>query len=206
MRVPPLNSCLALVVPALAILVGCGGADSPTVAPAVTRVTVAGPSTTLNVGQFTTLSATAFSASGVQIPGAGAPTWSSSAAAVAAVDQAGKVTGLAAGTATITADIAAVKGAFTLTVLAPVPATKDTIFTQPTRWLPPFVTIPVGGTVIFAFGGGIVHNAIFNKITGAPADILNDKDKLFARTFNTKGRFPFVCTIHDGMVGEITVQ
>ena len=206
MRVFPLVSTVALVVPALAILVGCGGSDSTNVAPAVTRVTVTGPSTTLNVGQFTTLSAAAFGASGAQIPGAGAPTWSSSASAVAAVDQAGKVTGIAAGTATITADIATVKGAFSVTVMAPVPAAKDTILTQPTRWLPPFLTIPVGGTVIFVFGGGIVHNAVFNKVSGAPADILNDKDKVFARTFNTKGRFPFVCTIHDGMVGEITVQ
>ena len=206
MRALPLVSSLALVFPVLAILVGCGGADSTNVAPAITRVTVTGPSTTLNAGQFTTLSAAAFGASGVQITGAGAPTWSSSAAAVAAVDQAGKVTGIAAGTATITANIATVKGAFTLTVMAPVPAAKDTIITQPTRWLPPFVTIPVGGTVIFVFGGGIQHNAIFNKVTGAPADIAISRDQVFARTFNTKGSFPFVCTIHDGMVGEITVQ
>ena len=206
MRVLPLNALVVLAVPALAILGACGGSDSTTVIPTVTRVAVTGPSTTLTVGQSTTLSATAFGASGTQIPGAGAAAWSSSATAVASVDQAGKVTGVGPGSATISADIANVKGTFTLTVNAPVLAAKDTIFTQPTRWSPPFVTINVGGTVIFAFGGGIQHNAIFNKVTGAPADIGIFKDQVFARTFNPKGTFPFVCTIHDGMVGEITVQ
>ena len=206
MRVQQLTAVFALIVPVLAILAACGGSDSTTVTPTVTRVAVTGPSTTLNVGQSTILSATAFGASGTQITGAGAAAWNSSAASVASVDQAGKVTGVGAGSATITAAIANVKGTFTLTVSAPVLAAKDTIFTQPTRWLPPFVTINVGGTVIFAFGGGIQHNAIFNKVAGAPLDIQNDKDKVFARTFNTKGTFPFVCTIHDGMVGEITVQ
>lgn len=206
MRVLPLNAVVALIAPALAILAACGGSDSTTVTPTVTRVAVTGPSTTLNVGQSTILSAAAFGTSGTQITGAGSAAWSSSAASVASVDQAGKVTGVGAGSATITADIAKVKGTFTLTVSAPVLAAKDTIFTQPTRWSPPFVTINVGGTVIFAFGGGIQHNAIFNKVTGAPADIGIFKDQVFARTFNTKGSFPFVCTIHDGMVGEITVQ
>ena len=171
MRVLPLNAVVALIAPALAILAACGGSDSTTVTPTVTRVAVTGPSTTLNVGQSTILSAAAFGTSGTQITGAGSAAWSSSAASVASVDQAGKVTGVGAGSATITADIAKVKGTFTLTVSAPVLAAKDTIFTQPTRWSPPFVTINVGGTVIFAFGGGIQHNAIFNKVTGAPADI-----------------------------------
>ena len=206
MRVLPLNAVVALIAPALAILAACGGSDSTTVTPTVTRVAVTGPSTTLNVGQSTNLSAAAFGTSGTQITGAGSAAWSSSAASVASVDQAGKVTGVGAGSATITADLAKVQGTFSLTVSAPVLAAKDTIFTQPTRWSPPFVTINVGGTVIFAFGGGIQHNAIFNKVTGAPADIGIFKDQMFARTFNTKGSFPFVCTIHDGMVGEITVQ
>jgi len=207
MRVLPLNAVFALIVPALATLAACGGSDSTSITPTVTRVAVTGPSTTLNVGQSTNLSAAAYGATGTQITGAGAATWSTSAASVASVDQAGKVTGVGAGSATITAAITNVKGTFTVTVVnAPVPASKDTIFTQPTRWSPPFVTINVGGTVIFAFGGGIQHNAIFNKVAGAPADIGIFKDQVFARTFNTKGSFPFVCTIHDGMVGEITVQ
>lgn len=85
---------------------------------------------------------------------------------------------------------------------------KDTIFTLPTQWLPAFVTINAGQAVVFQFGGGIAHNAIFSKfgVAGAPADILPATNQSFSRTFNTRGKYPFECTLHAGMVGEITVQ
>lgn len=196
---------------AIAALISCGGSDStPSTPPAATvsRVTVTGSATTLMVGQSATLQAAAFSSSGAQLANPGTATWTSDAASVATVDQLGKVTAVRAGVATIAATIANVQGTAAITVNAPAPASKDTIVSLPAAWSPPSLIISVGGTVIFSFGQGIVHNAIFSKfgVPGAPIDIPNGKDQNYARTFNTKGKFPFECTIHSGMVGEITVQ
>lgn len=83
----------------------------------------------------------------------------------------------------------------------------DTISTLPQSFVPNLITIQIGSTVVFAFGGGIEHNVIFDRtIAGAPADIQNAKDVNFARTFATRGAFKFDCTVHPGMRGEIDVQ
>ena len=204
MRAPHLPALLAL-----AAIVACGGADTTVpAAKVVSRVTITGANTTLDVGQTATLSAAAFEASGVQITSPGTTIWSSSATGVTTVDQVGKLTAIGAGSATITADIARVKGTINVTVNLAGGASKDTIFTLPTQWLPAFVIISVGQSVVFRFGGSITHNAIFSKfnVPGAPIDIGNAANQTFVRTFNARGRFPFECTLHNGMVGEITVN
>ena len=208
MRVLPWNAVVSLIVPALAILGGCGGSDSTTVTPTVTRVVVTGPSTTLNVGQSTSLSAAAFGASGTQIPGAGAAAWSSSASSVASVDQAGKVTGVGAGTATMTAVIAKVNGTFTVTVVnAPGAASKDTIFTPGITFSPNRLTVNAGATVIFALGfDGTGHDVRFAVASGAPADIPVTTRGYVARVFSKAGSFSYICPTHPEMTGVITVQ
>jgi plastocyanin len=51
------------------------------------------------------------------------------------------------------------------------------------------------------------HNAIFNKTApGAPPDIPVVMDTTVSRTFGTVGTFPFVCTVHPGMAGEVVVH
>ena len=207
MRVLPLNAVVALIAPALAILAACGGSDSTTVTPTVTRVAVTGPSTTLNVGQSTNLSAAAYGTSGSQISGAGAATWSSSALSVASVDQAGKVSGLAAGSATITASIANVKGSFTLAVTAPAAASKDTIFTVGISFSPTTKAVATGAAVIFALGfDGIGHDVKFAATNGAPADIPVTTRQYIARVFLKAGSFSYICPTHPEMTGVITVQ
>lgn len=207
MRVHSPNAVLSLLVSALAILGACGGSDSATATPSVTRVTVTGSSTTLNVGQSTNLIAAAYGASGTQITSAGAATWSSSAATVASVDQAGKVTGVGAGTATITAAIANVNGAFTVTVNAPVSASKDTVFTPGISFSPNRLTVAAGATVIFALGfDGTGHDVKFAATSGAPADIPVTTRQYIARVFSKVGSFSYICPTHPEMTGVITVQ
>ena len=207
MRVHPLNAVFARVVPALALLAACGGSDSTTVTPTVTRVAVTGPSATLNVGQFTNLSAAAYGTTGVQITGAGAAAWSSSAPSVASVDQAGKVSGVAAGSATITADIANVKGSFTLAVMTPAAASRDTIFTPGISFSPNRLTVATGATVIFALGfDGIGHDVWFAATSGAPLDIPVTPRAYVARVFSKAGSFSYICPTHPEMTGVITVQ
>lgn len=195
----------------LVALAACGGSDgggTTTPVKVVSRVTVTAANAAINPGETLQLTAAAFDNAGAQITSPGSFVWSTSSTTVASVDQSGKVAGIAAGTAIITADLSGVKGTISVKVNLSATTAKDTIFTLPDRWVNPFLTIKVGESVVFTFGGGIQHNAIFSKfnVAGSPADIGNFKDQSFTRTFNTRGKFPFECTLHNGMVGEITVE
>lgn len=70
----------------------------------------------------------------------------------------------------------------------------------------PFTTtITVGGSVIFDFPSEL-HNVIFDRITGAPTDIQATTNRRVTRTFATRGTFPYDCTLHPGMSGQVIVQ
>ena len=194
-------------VVAVAVIASCGGSDATTPAKVVSRVTVTGPSSTLNVGQTTTLVAAAFDASGASFTNPGATTWSSSAAAVAGVDQSGKATAAGAGSATITADIGGVKGTFMLTVRTAAVASKDTIFTPGIAFSPNRDSVAVGATVIFALGfDGIGHDVRFATKAGSPADIPVTTRQYIARTFPIAGDFSYFCPTHPEMTGIIIVK
>ena len=87
----------------------------------------------------------------------------------------------------------------------------DTLFTFPTQWSSPQLTLKVGGTLVFMFEGGIAHNAIFRlnpgnpPLAGAPADIPPTVNAVVRRTFTTAGTYPVNCTLHNGMVSEVVV-
>lgn len=84
---------------------------------------------------------------------------------------------------------------------------RDTISTAPEAFLPNLLVVPVGSTVVFAFGGGIPHNVIFDPTAvGRPTDIQIATNVNTARTFGTRGTFKFDCTVHPGMRGEVDVQ
>ena len=187
---------------ALAAVASCGGSDSTTPGTkVVSRITVTGATTTLNVGQTAPLTAAAFDASGVQISSPGTTTWSSSATTVANVDQAGKVTAVGGGSATITADITGVKGTLIMRV------NKDTIFTPGIAFSPPSLIVSRGATVIFALGfDGIGHDVLFATKPGSPAYIPVTSRQYVARTFSTAGDFAYTCPTHPEMNGVITVQ
>lgn len=87
----------------------------------------------------------------------------------------------------------------------PAPAIVD-VFTPGNIFSPFTATIPVGGTVRFNIFGDD-HNVIFARsTTGAPADINIVKDVMVERAFSATGTFPYSCTVHPGMNGEIVVQ
>lgn len=74
-------------------------------------------------------------------------------------------------------------------------------------FLPSSVTIPVGGTVRWAWSGmgTVQHNVIFDGTPGAPADCELQSVGVCIRTFPTAGEFDYVCTLHIGMIGTVTV-
>lgn len=110
---------------AVALLSGCGGDSSgpvappapppPPPAPVVATVELTAPASVTAAGGILQLQATAKTATGAPVPTA-TFAWSSSAAAVATVDNTGRVRGVTAGPVTITATSAGVTGAVQLTV------------------------------------------------------------------------------------------
>lgn len=126
------------------ITAACGGnsaSASVTVSPPpVATVTVSPAAKTLNVGQTTVLTASVRDATGATLTDR-AVVWSTNNAAVASVSQAGVVTALAPGTATVTATSEGKSGAAAITVATPPPAPVASVAIQPTS-----LTLTVGGT------------------------------------------------------------
>ena len=191
----------------LAVATACGSDGGSTSVRTVARVAVTGATTILNAGQTTQLNAVASDAAGVAIADPGTVAWSSASSNVATADQAGKVTGVSAGNAVITATIAGVKGTINIVVLASV-ASKDTIFTVGiASFSPPTLVVKPGATVIFALGfDGTGHDVRFAAAPGAPADIPVLARQYVPRTFSVAGNFSYICPTHPQMTGTVTVQ
>jgi plastocyanin len=68
----------------------------------------------------------------------------------------------------------------------------------------------VGGTIrwrISEANDGTGHNVIFSgNAAGTPADIPVVKGVTVLRTFNRTGTFPYACTVHPGMNGDVVVR
>jgi uncharacterized protein YjdB len=120
--VSPSGGITAVAVGATTIIASAGGASGSVVitvtAPATASVSVTAPQTSLTVGQTVQAVATVRDASGSTIAGATA-FWSSSNAAVATVSQSGVITGVAAGSANITASNSGKSGSVAIAVTAP---------------------------------------------------------------------------------------
>jgi len=82
--------------------------------------------------------------------------------------------------------------------------TTAVVSTPGNTFSPPFLNIAVGSSVRFEIRGN-PHNVIFST-AGAPANINVVSNADVTRTFGTRGTFPYDCTVHPGMSGEIVVQ
>jgi plastocyanin len=84
------------------------------------------------------------------------------------------------------------------------------VFTIGDAFSPAFATITHGDTVRWNFApgsDGMGHNVRFTPaIAGAPADINVFKTGTASRVFNTPGSFSYVCDVHPGMNGGVSVQ
>lgn len=171
----------------------------------VTNITVAPATLALDVGGTGQLTATVTVGNNASQQ----VTWSTGTASVATVDQSGKVTGVAAGTATIRATAQADATKFAESVvtvtLATFPTTAQVTATTLSSFAPPTVDIARGGSVTWVFQS-LTHNVTFAGTAGAPNDIGNSTSVSVTRTFNTAGSFGYICTLHGGMSGTVVVH
>ena len=133
--------------------------DSVAVTPAVA---------TILVGDNVQLSAQVFDSTGTPIPGA-AVTWSSANPGKATVSATGKVSGIAAGTATITATSGSVQGTAIITVTIPQPPQPDSVAVTPAA-----VTLQAGDSVqlgaqVFDSTGTVISGATVTWGSSDPA-------------------------------------
>ena len=194
----------AFLLAAVALLSGCGS-ENPS-SPPVLTVILSAPKQTTSVGEPLQLIATARDVNGVTVTGA-AISYASSATNVARVSPSGLLVGLAPGSASITATSAG-KTADAVTVTVSAGSVAGVFTTQATAFAPTQVTIKVQQSVAFAFLDGTPHNVIFKdraQHPGVPADVPTTTNEVVSRTFATTGTFPFDCTLHPGMTGQVTV-
>lgn len=94
----------------------------------------------------------------------------------------------------------------------PTPTRPDTldVFTPGNIFSPTSAEIRRGGTIRFRLSESPDrrgHNVIFTGgVSGAPANIPVLKDTIVARTFAQQGTFPYSCTVHPGMDGDVVVR
>jgi plastocyanin len=186
------------------VALACGGGDGGSVAPkTLVAVSIEATQATLRPGQSSQFIAKGVDASGVEVAGAGAATWLSSAPSIATVDGNGTVRAVAVGSTAIQATIRGIDGSRLITVL---PAGAGAVFSMPGFSFAPFqVTINRTEVVFFDFPA-LPHNVIFQQKTGVPGDIQEATNATISRQFNVSGSFAFDCTLHPGMSGVVVVR
>jgi plastocyanin len=168
----------------------------------VANIFISSPQPTIAVGDKVQLTAVALDSAGNAVTTNFE--WSSTAAIVAMVSNTGLVTGVTAGNANIQARAGGATGTLSMTVRAT--ANLAVVTMPPGDVFTPFqVSIPIGGSVRWEFPQR-PHNVIFDKKAGVPADIQSTANASVSRTFATAGTFPYDCTLHPGMSGEVVVR
>ncbi|MGQ9524642.1 MAG: Ig-like domain-containing protein, partial [Armatimonadota bacterium] len=112
-------------------------------APKLAKIEVTAPTTSLKVGETVILSAKALDEAGAEITGQ-TFVWASSNTAVAVVDETGKVTAVAEGTADITAAVGDVKSAPVTIIVEAVPPPVGNVLVLGTHVLRPGVAATIG--------------------------------------------------------------
>jgi plastocyanin len=86
----------------------------------------------------------------------------------------------------------------------PPPGSAPEVFTPGSVFSPFSLSVAVGDSVRFNISAS--HNVIFRSVAGAPANINVVTDAVVVRRFTARGTFPYDCTVHPGMSGEIVVK
>lgn len=69
---------------------------------------------------------------------------------------------------------------------------------------PPTLTVPIGATVTWTNSDDIPHTAVSTE--GVFKSKVMDTDEKFSYTFTKAGTYPYYCTIHPRMTGQVVVK
>jgi trimeric autotransporter adhesin len=170
------------------------------------------PVASVAVGGSIQLNAAPLDQNGQPMTGLPSPSFSSSDPFRATVDAGGRVTGVAAGTVTITASLTAGGVSHQATATVTVGGSggtapgNATVTTPGVTFSPSTVTIGAGGTVTWQFSGAR-HNVIFRSAAPPGGNIPDtDPGSSVSRTFTAAGTYDYDCTRHNGMSGRVVVQ
>ena len=180
-------------------LAACGDPEGPTV---IQSLDLTAPKQTIGVGESVQMVATARDPNGIAVRTA-VITYISNVPTIATVNQDGRVVGVSTGTTQVTATAGSISQSLTFQVIPGNVAAV--VFMQSNTFTPFRTTIRVGQTVMWTFPAD-AHNVIFTVRTGRPTDIGISSNQDVTRTFNTAGTFPYDCTLHPGMTGEVQVN
>ena len=195
---------------ALAVTAGCGGGGGDGgggTGPSVfTSMSVAPSPVAVVVNATQALTVTARDQNNSTMSGL-TSAFTTGNASIATVSGTGIVTGVAAGTTTITVTgtIGTVSKTTTVnvTVTEPGPAASVTA-TLDSKFDPGTVTVTAGGTVTWTFA--MLHNVTFEGTGPTGGNIPNTASGSVQRTFPAAGTYNYHCTIHSGMSGTVVVQ
>ncbi|MFN8571117.1 MAG: Ig-like domain-containing protein [Gemmatimonadaceae bacterium] len=169
-------------------------------------------SASIAVGGTVRLVATPLDAGGQTLTGLGAPAFTTTNAVIAFVNDTGLVTGVSAGTVTVTATLTS--GGVTRTASSAIAVTSGgsqgqaSVAISDNAFSPSSLTVvknEAGATVTWSWTGSRLHNVTFDDGGSGSA---NQTSGTFARTFTTAGTYTYYCSIHGKAVmsGSITVQ
>jgi plastocyanin len=85
------------------------------------------------------------------------------------------------------------------------PSDGVTIVMKDIKFDPEKTTAGVGETVCWVNEDSVDHNAVANEGADFKSELFG-KGKTFATSIDSPGTVKYECTIHPGMVGEITVE
>jgi plastocyanin len=100
-----------------------------------------------------------------------------------------------------TGNVATSRAPSTVPEKTPVSAVNAIVTIEDNAFFPPSVIIGAGETVRWMNDDAVVHT-----VTGFGIDERIGPGQTFDHTFAEAGTYPYVCSIHAGMQGEVVVQ
>ena len=213
------NGVVTGVAPGSALISATAGGKTGSVGVTVTggngvlaSVVLFAQDTTIQLGQTTQATVGGRDAQNAPVAfGARVIAWTSLNSTIATVSNAGVVTGVGVGTASIRVSVTdgtTVRTSTLPVVVTSIPGAPSSarIDMLGLNFVPFEAVVKVNGTVNFVFPP-LAHNVIWDRrLSGAPTDINITSSMMISRSFSTPGVFNYSCTIHPGMDGIIIVS
>jgi plastocyanin len=165
------------------------------------------PRTVIGVGDVVQLNAVVRDEDGNPVNGVSIR-WESSLETVAIVGPNGEVQGISGGATLIKAIVVGNDDLYgSLGIVVQGTGQAAAVVNMPgDTFSPATTTIRVNERVAFVFPAR-AHNVIFEPgRAGAPQNIQQTANVIVQRQFTTTGTFPYDCTLHEGMSGEVVVR